>query len=62
VTAGCSNGPTEAINLVIKKVERVGHGFRNFANYRLSLLLHCSVRWQTPRTAGLRGRSLRFVA
>jgi transposase len=31
-TGGCSNGPTEAINLLIKKVKRVGHGFRNFAN------------------------------
>src|SRR6266545_7279715 len=29
-TMGCSNGPTEAINLLIKKVKRVGHGFRNF--------------------------------
>jgi Transposase len=55
-TAGCSNGPTEAINLLIKKVKRVGHGFRNFANYRLRLLLHCGVRWQTHRTARLRGR------
>ena len=55
-TAGCSNGPTEAINLLIAKVKRVGHGFRNFANYRLRLLLHCGVRWQTHRTARLRGR------
>jgi transposase len=31
-TGGCSNGPTEAVNLLIKKVKRVGHGFRNFAN------------------------------
>jgi len=23
---GCSNGPTEAVNLLIKKVKRVGHG------------------------------------
>jgi transposase len=42
-TGGCSNGPTEAINLLVKKVKRVGHGFRNFANYRLRLLLHCGV-------------------
>jgi transposase len=56
-TNGCSNGPTEAVNLLIKKVKRVGHGFRNFANYRLRLLLHCGVRWQTHRTARLRGRS-----
>jgi transposase len=61
-TAGCSNGPTEAVNLLIKKVKRVGHGFRNFANYRLRLLLHCGIRWQTPRTARLRGRSPRLGA
>jgi transposase len=61
-TGGCSNGPTEAVNLLIKKVKRVGHGFRNFANYRLRLLLHCGVRWQTHRTARLRSRSPRFVA
>ena len=59
---GCSNGPTEAVNLLIKKVKRVGHGFRNFANYRLQLLPHCGVTWQTHRTARLRGRSPRLVA
>jgi transposase len=61
-TNGCSNGPTEAVNLLIKKVKRVEHGFRNFTNYRLRLLLHCGVRWQTHRTARLRGRSPRLVA
>jgi transposase len=61
-TGGCSNGPTGAVNLLIKKVKRVGHGFRNFANYRLRLLLHCGVTWQTHRTARLRRRSPRFVA
>jgi signal transduction histidine kinase len=49
-TGGCSNGPTEAMNLLIKKVKRVGRGFRNFTNYRLRLLLHCGVRWPTHRT------------
>ena len=43
-----SNGPTEAINLLIKKVKRVGHGLRNFDNYRLRLLLHWDVEWHTP--------------
>jgi transposase len=61
-TGGCSNGPTEAMNLLIKKVKRVGHGFRNFANYRLRLLLHCGVTWQTHRTARLRSRVLGLVA
>jgi transposase len=61
-TNGCSNGPTEAMNLLIKKIKRVGHGFRNFTNYRLRLLLHCGVRWQTHRTARLQSRSPRLVA
>jgi transposase len=56
-TNGCSNGPTEAVNLLIKKVKRVGHGFRNFTNYRLRLLLHCGVTWKVHRTARLRRRS-----
>ena len=59
---GCSNGPTEAVNLLIKKVKRVERGFRNFTNYRLRLLVHCGVRWQMRRTASLRGRSPRLVA
>jgi transposase len=61
-TGACSNGPTEAMNLLIKKVKRVGHGFRNFTNYRLRLLLHCGVRWQTHQTARLRGRYPRLAA
>ena len=59
---GLSNGATEATNLLIKKVKRVGHGFRNFGNYRLRLLLHCGVQWQTSPTARIRGRQPRFVA
>ena len=43
-----SNGPTEAINLLIKKAKRVGHGLRNFDNYPLRLLRHCDVEWHTP--------------
>jgi transposase len=61
-TEGCSNGPTEAVNLLIKKGKRVGHGFRNFDNYRLRLLLYCGVTWQVPQTARLRGRCPRRVA
>lgn len=55
-TTHLSNGPTEAMNLLIKKVKRVGHGFRNFTNYRLRLLLHCGVVWNTAPTAKIRGR------
>lgn len=59
---GLTNGPTEAVNLLVKKVKRVGHGFRNFDNYRLRLLLHCGVQWQTRPAASMRGRHPRLVA
>lgn len=61
-TGGVSNGPTEAINALIKKVKRVGHGFRNFDNYRLRLLLHCGVTWDTQPTTPIRGRLPRLAA
>jgi len=61
-TGGVSNGPTEATNLLIKKIKRVGHGFRNFDNYRLRLLLHCGVDWDTIRATPIRGRLPRSVA
>ena len=61
-TTGMSNGPTEAVNLLIEKVRRIGHGFRNLDNYRLRLLLRCGVEWKTPLTARIRGRQPRFVA
>ncbi len=38
-TTGATNGPTEGLNSIIKKVKRVGAGFRSFANYRLRILL-----------------------
>jgi transposase len=59
---GLTNGPTEAVNLLVKKIKRVGHGFRNFDNYRLRLLLHCGVQWQTRPVASMRGRHPRLVA
>jgi transposase len=43
---GASNGPTEGLNLAVKKVKRCGHGFRSFDNYRLRVLLHAGgIRW-----------------
>jgi transposase len=38
--AKMSNGPTESINNLIKRVKRVGFGFRNFENYRVRALLY----------------------
>ncbi len=49
-TTGASNGPTEGLNLLVKKVKRAGHGFRSFANYRLRILLHAGgVDWGATR-------------
>ena len=61
-TTRLTNGPTEAVNLLVKKIKRVGHGFRNFENYRLRLLLHCGVSWKTHRAATMRARHPRSVA
>ena len=61
-TGGVSNGPTEAINGLIKKIKRIGHGYRNFNNYRLRLLLYCGVQWHTPAVTPIRGRLPRLAA
>jgi transposase len=61
-TDRASNGPTEAVNLLIEKTRRIGHGFRNIDNYRLRLLLACGVQWHTPPVARIRGRQPRLSA
>ncbi|MDE3009219.1 MAG: ISL3 family transposase [Acidobacteriota bacterium] len=38
--ARISNGPTEALNNLIKRIKRIGFGFRNFQNYRIRALLY----------------------
>ncbi|MGH8888208.1 MAG: ISL3 family transposase [Acidothermaceae bacterium] len=38
--ARISNGPTEALNNLIKRIKRIGFGFRNFTNYRIRVLLY----------------------
>ncbi|MDG2262432.1 MAG: transposase [Actinomycetota bacterium] len=35
-----SNGPTEAVNNLVKRVKRVAFGITNFANYRTRALLY----------------------
>ncbi len=57
-----SNAGSEAMNLITEKLRRNAHGFRNFDNYRLRLLLHSGVKWNTPPTARIRGRHPRLVA
>ena len=57
-----SNGPTEAVNLLIERSRRAGHGFRNFNNYRTRLLLahgNSTCDHGAPR---IRGPHPRFAA
>ena len=61
-TGGASNGPTEAVNLLIEKIRRIGHGYRNFDNYRRRLLLGCGIQWTTVPTRRIRGRQPAFAA
>ena len=56
---GASNGPTEGLNLCVKRVKRCGHGFKRFEHYRLRVLLHAGgVTWPSrPRPPRIRIRS-----
>ena len=36
----CRNGPTEAVNNLVKRVKRVAFGFRRFDHYRIRSLLY----------------------
>ena len=47
-TSGVSNGGTEAINLIIEKVRRLAHGFRDFDHYRLRIMLAADGTTRTP--------------
>lgn len=54
-TAHVTNGPTEGMNNLIKKIKRIGHGFRRFDHYRIRVLLYAGrLNWDllatvTPR-------------
>lgn len=61
-TGGASNGPTEAVNPLIEKIRRLGHGYRNFDNYRRRLLLGCGITWDAVPTRRMRRRQPAFAA
>ena len=44
-----TNGPTEGLNNLIKRIKRVAFGFRNFANYRIEYPYTLANRTGTPR-------------
>jgi transposase len=44
---GISNGPTEGANNLIERIKRIGFGLRNFATYRIRVLLYAGrPRWE----------------
>ncbi|MXW07472.1 MAG: ISL3 family transposase [Gammaproteobacteria bacterium] len=46
-----TNGPTEGLNNLIKRIKRAAFGFRNFANYRIRALLYAGKpNWQLLAT------------
>jgi len=57
-----SNGPTENLNLKIKNTKRIARGYRNFANYRLRLLLNHGLIHEDHSPTRIRTRTPRFAA
>jgi transposase len=57
-----SNGPTESLNLKIKNTKRVARGYRNFAHYRLRLLLNHGIVREDHSPTRIRTRAPRFAA
>ena len=46
--ARITNAPAEGLNNLIKRVKRIGYGFRNFENYRIRVLLYAGKpNWRT---------------
>lgn len=41
--ATVTNGPTETLNNLIKRVKRIGFGLSNFENYRVRALLYAGM-------------------
>jgi transposase len=56
---GASNGPTEGLNLCVKRIKRCGNGFKRFEHYRLRVLLHAGgVTWpDRPHPPRIRTRA-----
>ncbi|KRK59787.1 hypothetical protein FC31_GL000314 [Limosilactobacillus antri DSM 16041] len=51
-----TNGPVEGTNNKIKAIKRVAYGFRNFANFRIRILLtlpntYIAINWKNKQTA-----------
>jgi hypothetical protein len=50
-TARATNGPTEAINNLVKRMKRTAFGFRRFAHYRIRALLYTgAINWTLLNT------------
>ena len=45
-----------SLDLLVEKIRRIGHGYRNFTDYRRRLLLGYGITWTTVATRRVRGR------
>ena len=59
---GDSNGPTEAMILIIKKIKRAGYGFTNSQHYQRRLLAYYGLKKQTRRVVSMRGQGPHLAA
>jgi hypothetical protein len=61
--AGASHGSTEAMNLLVEKIKRCGHGFKSSHNYRRPVLLHSGgINCDAHPAARMRARSPQLAA
>ncbi len=55
---GASNGPTEGMNLCVKRIKRAGHGFASFKHYRLRVYFTLAVYWPRRHPAPHQARRM----
>lgn len=61
-TGRASNGRVENMHMLIEKVRRQAHGFRNLDNYRRRMIGRHGIKWHTQPVRRIRGRQPRFIA
>src|SRR5690606_5382641 len=61
-TGRASNGRTENAHMLIEKLRRQAHGFRNLDNYRRRIIGRHGIKWHTRPVRRIRGRQPRFIA
>ena len=61
-TGRATNGRVENAHMLVEKIRRNAHGFRNLDNYRRRIIGRHGIKWHTPPVRRIRGRQPRFIA